>query len=387
MFEEGNSLKARYGADKVFDFSIGNPDVPPPPAFYKVLAGIAAEKTTGVHGYMPNAGFDFARAALAKKISLEQGVECPAACVVMSVGAAGALNVVLKALLDAGSEVIVSAPFFPEYRAYCANHGGILIPVPACPDFELDVEAIAKTLNANTRALIINSPNNPTGRIYSAASLDALGRLLNEHERKTGQLPFIIADEPYRDIVYGGLETPKIFPRFRNSVVVSSFSKTLSLPGERIGYIAVNPGSDEFTLLLDALIYATRVLGFVNAPALMQRAVAQLTMERVCVDIYEKRRDAFIEVLDAAGLEYVKPQGAFYIFAKVPEHDNKSGGAAQDDIAFADFLKRRLILGVPGSGFGKSGWIRFAYCVNEEIIRSSKNAFVDSVKEWKNGAS
>lgn len=382
MFEEGIALKAKHGKDNVFDFSLGNPDLPPPPAFSAALAALAADKTSGVHGYMPNAGFAETRAALAKKISAEQRVEIPSENIVMSVGAAGALNVVFKAILDPKNEVIVPAPFFGEYRAYTANHGGVLVPVKTKNDFDLDLDAIAAALDksgANTRAIIINSPNNPTGRVYNAAALDALCGVLKNHGKKTGCFPYIVADEPYREIVYGGAEVPAIFPRYSNAVVCASFSKTLSLPGERIGAIAVSPKTEDMPVLVDALIYATRTLGFVNAPALMQRCVTRLTNEKVDVAIYERRRNAFTAILDEAGISYAKPDGAFYIFARTP-----SRGGGVDDEAFVAALKNHLILGVPGSGFGAAGWVRFAYCADEKIINASRHAFLAAVKDYLN---
>lgn len=385
MFEEGRALKARHGAANVFDFSLGNPDLPPPPAFYTVLRELAADATPGAHGYMPNGGFPDVCAALAQKVSREQGVVVPAERIVMSVGAAGALNAAFKAILNPGDTIIVPAPFFPEYRAYCANHGGTLFSAASAPDFSLDVDAIAAALTPATAAVLINSPHNPTGRVYNDGALAQLADALNAHEKKTGRRPWLIADEPYREIVYDGVSVPSVFAHYRGTMIINSYSKNLSLPGERIGFIAVHPEADDAALLTSALIYATRTLGFVNAPALMQRCVARLTGERVDVAVYQRRRDAFIEVLDAAGLSYVKPEGAFYLFARVPPRHGAAQDENGDDAAFAEALKRALILGVPGSGFGARGWIRFAYCVSEETIRASKDAFVRAAAEWRDG--
>jgi aspartate aminotransferase len=383
MFEEGTLLKKQHGADKVFDFSIGNPDVEPPPAFHRVFLRLAQEdaagKSRGSHGYMSNPGFPEARAALAKKASREQGVSLEGSHIIMSVGAAGGLNVVFKAILNPGDEVIVPAPYFMEYRSYVANHGGVLREVDSLRDFNLDLDAIRTALNEKTAAALINSPHNPTGRVYPTETLRGLAEILEAQGRKTGRFPFLVADEPYREIVYIPGGTPPTLAAYRHSIAVTSYSKSLSLPGERIGYIAVNPGIQDEEDLLNGLIYATRVLGYVNAPALMQRIVAELTEESVDVGVYARRRDAFKEVLDQAGLPYAEPEGAFYLFCQVPP---QKGGAPGDDRAFVDHLKQRLILGVPGASFGKPGWVRFAYCVEERIIRSSAGAFKEAVESW-----
>ncbi|MFP3041083.1 pyridoxal phosphate-dependent aminotransferase [Treponema primitia] len=386
MFEEGNLLKKQYGADKVFDFSLGNPDVEPPPAFHRVFLRLAQEdaegKTKGSHGYMSNPGFPAVREALAKKASREQGVKLEGSHIIMTVGAAGGLNVVFKTILNPGDEVLVPRPYFMEYRTYTTNHGGVLREVDSLPDFNLDLEAIRNGLNEKTAAVMINSPNNPTGRVYPAATLTALAEILEAHGKKTGRYPFLVADEPYREIIYIPGGTPPVLSTYRNSISVTSYSKSLSLPGERIGYIAVNPGIQDEEDLLNGLIYATRVLGYVNAPALMQRIVAELTEESVNVQIYARRRDAFKEVLDKAGIPYAEPEGAFYLFCKVPPKKGIDSNAVGDDGAFVNHLKQYLILGVPGSGFGKPGWLRFAYCVDETVIRSSGEAFKKAVETW-----
>jgi aspartate aminotransferase len=378
MFEEGNLLKKKFGADNVFDFSIGNPDLEPPPAFHRVLLRLAGEDARGSHGYMPNPGYPEVRAALAKKASREQGVDLDGSHIIMSVGAAGGLNVVLKAILNPGDEVIVSRPYFMEYRPYTANHGGRLVEVNARRDFNLDVAAIEAALSEKTAAVLINSPHNPTGRIYPAETIAALADVLSRHGKKSGRYPYLVADEPYREIAYNGVEVPPILAAYQESLAVTSYSKSLSLPGERIGYIAVNPAISEKDEVTGALIYATRVLGYVNAPALMQRIVAELTQERVEVEIYARRRDAFTEILHQAGIPYADPQGAFYLFCQVP-----SSTQPGDDRAFVEHLKQYRILGVPGSGFGAPGWVRFAYCVDETLIRASAAAFLEAVKTWK----
>jgi aspartate aminotransferase len=380
MFEEGGLLKKQYGPDKVFDFSLGNPDIEPPPAFHRVFLKMAKEDKKGSHGYMANAGYPEVREALAGKASREQGVSIDGSHIVMSVGAAGGLNVVFKSILNPGDEVIVSRPYFMEYRPYVANHGGRIVEVDALPDFNLDVEAVKAKLSPKTAAVLINSPHNPTGRVYPAPVIAELAGALEAHGKSCGRLPYLVSDEPYREIAYDGLEVPPVLSAYSESLVVSSYSKSLSLPGERIGYVAVSPGAKDKQDLVNALIYATRILGFVNAPALMQRIVAELVFARVDVDIYARRREAFTGILDEAGISYAKPEGAFYLFCKVPAGD---GAAEGDDKAFVEHLKKHLILGVPGSGFGKPGWLRFAYCVDEKLIKASGPAFKEAAAEWK----
>jgi len=377
MFEEGLELKKQYGADKVFDFSLGNPDVDPPKAFHDMFVKFAQEDEKGSHGYMPNGGYPYVREALAKKVSREQKVNVDGSFIVMSAGAAGGLNAVFKTICNPGDEVIVSRPYFMEYRAYTANHGTKLIEVDTLENFDLDLSAIGSALNEKTAAIIINSPNNPTGKIYSEKDLASLSALLNEHGKKTGRFPYLVSDEPYREISYT-IDVPPVLNCYSESIVVNSYSKSLSLPGERIGFIAVSPDISGKEDLVNGLIYATRILGFVNAPALMQKIVANLTEESVDVSIYAKRRDIFMKVLNDAGIEYQIPEGAFYLFCKTPK--NKSG--EQDDKIFIEHLKKHLILGVPGSGFGKPGWLRFAYCVDEKIIKNSAEAFNSAMDSW-----
>jgi aspartate aminotransferase len=378
MFEEGAQLKKQYGTDKVFDFSIGNPDVEPPPAFHRVLLKLAKEDKKGSHGYMANAGFPEVREALAQKASREQGVAIDGSHIVMAAGAAGGLNVVFKAILNPGDEVIVSKPYFMEYRNYVGNFGGILVEVPSKSDFSLDIAAIKAKLSPKTQAVLINSPHNPTGRIYPSGDIAELAKVLEDHGKAVGRFPYLVSDEPYREIAYG-VEPPPVLAAYNESIVVSSYSKSLSLPGERIGYIAVGPKTDDKEDLMNALIYTTRILGFVNAPALMQRIVAELIFARVDVEIYARRRAAFTKVLDEAGIEYARPDGAFYLFCKVPAAKQP---AANDDKAFVDHLKKYLILGVPGSGFAQPGWLRFAYCVDEKLIKASEPAFKKAVETW-----
>ncbi|MCI6180399.1 MAG: pyridoxal phosphate-dependent aminotransferase [Treponema porcinum] len=373
MFEEGALLKKKYGEDNVYDFSIGNPDLDPPSEVVEAIEEIAADTSPMCHGYMPNPGYMQARQAMAEKTSLEQGTAVPADCVIMSVGAAGAMNCVFKALLNVGDEVIVPAPYFAEYGHYCANHGGTLRPVPTKNDFSLDIDAIKAALTEKTAAVIINSPNNPTGRIYSREEIQALSAVLTAHGEKTGRYPYIVCDEPYRAITYGGKKVAPVFPEYRQAVVVTSFAKNLSVPGERIGYIAVNPASDDASEMVAACILATRILGFVNAPAFFQKVIARSWNARCDYSLYEKRCREIMEIMDYAGLQYAKPEGAFYLFVKVPE------GWNGDDMAFTEHLKKFNILCAPGTGFGGKGWFRISYCVAEKTILNSKEAFYKSV--------
>ena len=373
MFEEGALLKKKYGEDNVYDFSIGNPDLDPPSEVVEAIEEIAADTSPMCHGYMPNPGYMQARQAMAEKTSLEQGTAVPADCVIMSVGAAGAMNCVFKALLNDGDEVIVPAPYFAEYGHYCANHGGTLRPVPTKNDFSLDTDAIKAALTEKTAAVIINSPNNPTGRIYSREEIQALSAVLMAHGEKTGRYPYIVCDEPYRAITYGGKKVAPVFPEYRQAVVVTSFAKNLSVPGERIGYIAVNPASDDASEMVAACILATRILGFVNAPAFFQKVIARSWNARCDYSLYEKRCREIMEIMDYAGLQYAKPEGAFYLFVKVPE------GWNGDDMAFTEHLKKFNILCAPGTGFGGKGWFRISYCVAEKTILNSKEAFYKSV--------
>ncbi|AEF82929.1 pyridoxal phosphate-dependent aminotransferase [Leadbettera azotonutricia] len=384
MFEEGTQLKKQHGADKVFDFSLGNPDIEPPPAFHRVFLKMAKEDKKGSHGYMPNAGYPEVREALAQKASKEHGVAIDGSHIVMAVGAAGGLNVVFKSILNPGDEVIVPRPYFMEYRSYVGNHGGKLVEADTLPDFNLDLNAIKAKLSAKTAAVLINSPHNPTGRIYSAQTLSELAKILEEHGNASGRMPYLISDEPYREIAYDGIEVPPVLAVYSESLVVSSYSKSLSLPGERIGFVAVGPKVSDKLNVVGALIFATRILGFVNAPALMQRIVAELIFAKVDIDIYARRRAAFTKILDDVGIPYARPEGAFYLFCKVPGKGGKplTQGEAGDDKAFVDHLKQYLILGVPGTGFGKPGWLRFAYCVDEKIIKASGEAFKKAMENW-----
>lgn len=365
MFEEGARMKAEFGADKVFDFSIGNPDVPPPAKFYTVLRELAQDEQPGIHGYMANAGYPFVREALAKRLGAEQGVNFGVDDILMTCGAAGGLNVIFKALLDPGDEVIILAPYFVEYNFYIDNHGGVPKVVPTDKDFNLDFEAIEQALTEKTKVVLINSPNNPTGQIYSADSLKQLGRLLDEAGARFKTSIYLVSDEPYRNIVFDGNEVPPLMNTTTNAILASSYSKELSLPGERIGYLAVHPEMADKGAVVGAMTLANRILGFVNAPALMQRTVARLQDVSVDNSIYARRLEVFCKVLDQAGMRYVRPKGAFYLFPQTPI----------DDVEFCRLLTEQKILAVPGRGFGLPGYIRLAFCVDEKVIAGSAEGF------------
>ncbi len=377
MFEEGIKLKAQYGADKVYDFSLGNPDLTPPKKVEKAFKRLASSKEANYHGYMPNAGFDFARQAMADKTSLEQGVNVTKDCIIMEVGAAGAINVLLKAIMNPGDNVIVPAPYFTEYGHYVKNAGGNLLPAQSNEDFSLNISNIEKLLDEKTAAVLINSPNNPTGRVYTEDEIKKLTELLEKKAGETGRKPYLILDEPYRAITYEGIKVAAAFPLYDSSVVVTSFAKNLSLPGERIGYIAVNPACPDKVDLVAACIFCTRILGFVNAPAVQQRVVAETWNAPVDYSLYEKRRNEITAIMDEAGIEYAKPYGAFYLWCKAPDCFNG------DDMAFCDHLKKYNILCAPGSGFCGKGWIRLAYCASEKTILSSRAAFIKAMADLK----
>ncbi|OGQ99400.1 MAG: aspartate aminotransferase [Deltaproteobacteria bacterium RIFOXYD12_FULL_55_16] len=362
MFEEGARLKAQYGAEQVCDFSLGNPDLPPPPQYQEALRKVTAAEGPGAHAYMANNGYLFVREAVARQITAEQGLTVAQDDILMTVGAAGAINVAMKALLDPGDEVIILAPFFVEYNFYVDNHGGLTKIVNTAADFSLDLAAIEAALTPKTKAIIINSPNNPTGQIYASAELAALAEIL----RKAPQTIYLISDEPYRKIVYDGHTVPSVFAAYSNAVIVSSYSKDLSLPGERIGYLVVHPQIEGKAQLVGAMTLANRILGFVNAPALMQRVVAELQGVTVDCAVYARRRALFCKILAEAGYEFVPPKGAFYLFPKSP---------IADDARFVGLLAEQRILGVPGRGFGMPGYFRLAFCVEDEVINRSASGF------------
>ncbi len=372
MFEEGARLKKELGEEAVCDFSLGNPDLVPPEAFQSALEEMASLKGSGVHGYMPNAGIPEVRDKVAAVVSRDHGVECSGNDILLTCGAAGGLNIIFKAILNPQDEVIVPRPFFVEYGFYVDNHGGKLVPVSSADDFTLDISAIERVINGNTKAVLINSPNNPTGAIYPEDQMRALGELLEEKSKELGHTIFLISDEPYRRLVFDGAVVPPVLSCYRNSIVTTSFSKDLSIPGERIGYVAVHPDAQEKEALLGALTLANRILGYVNAPALMQRVIARCLDASVDVAVYQRRRDLFASILQDAGYQFAMPRGAFYFFPKSP---------LEDDTEFVKILQKHRILAVPGSGFGQPGYFRIAFCVGEDVIERSREGFAKAKAE------
>jgi len=371
MFEAGARLKAEHGEKNIFDFSLGNPNLEPPEEFHRRLSRLAGENRTGVHAYMPNAGFPDTRGAVADFVSREQETELSSEEIIMTCGAAGGLNVILKSILDPGDEVITPSPYFVEYGFYADNHGGRLVPVNSRPDFSLDENAILSAVSEKTRAVLINSPNNPSGRVYSAEQLSRIGQGLKKASEKHGRTIYLVSDEPYRKIVYDGITVPPIFPYYENSIITTSYSKDLSIPGERIGFIAINPAAKDKRALFDAMVLANRILGFVNAPALMQRVVGGLQGAHVDVGLYRKKRDLLCDGLASAGYRFTRPEGAFYLFPEAP------GG---DDVAFVKALRDELILAVPGRGFGAPGYFRLSYCVPDETIEKAMPGFARAIR-------
>lgn len=374
MFETGAQLKAEYGVDRVYDFSLGNPDADPPGLFFDTLKGLASENKPGVHAYMPNAGLPEVRSRIASYVSKEQGIEVSADRIVMSCGAGGGMNVVLKSILNHGEEVLVTTPFFMEYTFYADNHGGKLVPVPGKANFDLNVENFERAITERTAAVIVNSPNNPTGFVYPEETLKSLAELLEKKSAEFGRAIYLISDEPYRKVVFDGTKVPPLLPLYRNTVIVTSHSKDLSIPGERIGYITVHPEAEDGERLTGALILCTRILGFVNAPALMQRVVSQLQGVGVDPAVYRKRRDLLCGGLADRGYEFVKPKGTFYLMPQAP------GG---DDIRFVSRLQQERILTVPGRGFGLPGYFRIAFCVSEDVIKGSFGGFENAIREYR----
>ena len=372
MFEEGAVMKKKYGADKVYDFSLGNPNVEPPAIFKKELIKLAAKPMPLKHGYAPNAGLVETRQAIADKINKADRLKLTADHIVMSCGAAGALNVIFKSILDPKDEVIILKPFFVEYPFYVENYGGVVKFVDTRKDFSLDIEAIGNAINKKTKAIIINSPNNPTGKVYSKRNVKDLAALLKKKGRELHKTIYLIADEPYKEIVYDHVNVPNVLKAYPNSIAAYSYSKTLSLPGERIGFIAVHPDIHEAKELINALILCTRILGFVHAPAIMQRIVVKLQNARVDVNVYKKKRDLLCAGLEKAGYKFLKPQGAFYLFVQSP---------IPDDIQFVKMLLQKKILVVPGSGFGRPGYFRIAYCVDNATILNSMQGFREVINE------
>ncbi|MBO5202668.1 MAG: pyridoxal phosphate-dependent aminotransferase [Lentisphaeria bacterium] len=378
MFEAGIELKKKYGAENVFDYSLGNPDIPAPEVVKTAMTDLAEHALDPFAlGYMPNAGLPEVRAALAAKLGKEQGVEVGGEKVLVTCGAAGGINVFFRAVLSAGDEVLCPAPYFVEYGFYAENYGGILKSVPCKEDFTLDIAAMDAAITPKTRAVIINSPNNPTGQIYSAEEINALAEVLRKHSAANGRVIYLISDEPYRFLNFDGVEIPSMFKAYDATVVIGSFSKNLSLAGERIGFIGVNPALENGQELMAGLIMCNRILGFVNAPVVAQKLILQCMDSEVDLNIYRRRRDKMAKVLKDAGLEFTMPRGAFYFFPKSP---------TADESVFINALVEQRVLAVPGRGFGMPGYFRLAFCsISEEAIEKSADSFKRAVESVRGG--
>lgn len=375
MFEEGARLAEKYGKENVYDFSLGNPSVPAPEEVNTAIMDILREENTlMVHGYnQSNSGYEDVRQVVAEHINRLQGTNFTSENIIMTVGAASGLNVALKTLLDPGEEVFAFAPYFVEYGNYAKNHGAQLKAVPADTEtFMPNLKLMEEMISENTRAVIINSPNNPTGVIYGEDTLKELARILEQKQQELGREIYIISDEPYRELSYDGAEVPYVTKYYRNTVVCYSWSKSLSLPGERIGYLVLPSEMDDFENAVQAANIANRVLGYVNAPTLIQRTVARCIDCTTDIDVYDKNRKTLYDGLTDAGYDCVYPAGAFYMWVKAP------GG---DDKAFCAKAKQHNILVVPGSSFACPGYVRIAYCVSYDTIVNSLPGFKAVMEE------
>jgi len=369
MFEEGNRLKAIYGADNVYDFSIGNPDLEPPHEVSDALKELADNPTPGMHGYMSNSGYESTRKVVADKRSAESGLSIEPSAVCMTVGAASAMNDVLHSLLDDGDEVIVLAPYFMEYNGYIENHNGIPVIVPTDENFMPVISRIKDAITAKTKAIIINSPNNPSGVVYPESLLSELNSMLKECDHTI----HVISDEPYIDLVYDGLTVPCALKYIDNLIICFSWSKSLSLPGERIGYTLVSPKNEDYADLTEAIVLSHRTLGSVNAPAIWQKVIEKSIYAKVDVSNYEHRRNLLYSNIVDAGFDSIKPNGALYIFMNTPN--------GMSDADFAAVCAKQNLLLVPGKSFSCPGYCRLAFCVSETTIKNSRKAFFAVAEE------
>lgn len=375
MFEEGNRLKKQYGADKVYDFSLGNPSVPAPDCVREAIVDLANnEDPVTLHGYMNNAGFEDVRETIAQSLNRRFGTDFSAKNLIMTVGAASGLNVILKTVLNPGEEVVVFAPYFLEYGAYVKNYDGKLVEIsPDTETFQPNLQELERKITINTRAVIVNSPHNPTGVIYSEDTIKALAAILDKKQKEYGSVIYLISDEPYRELAYDGAEVPYLTKYYKNTVVGYSYSKSLSLPGERIGYLVIPDALEDSETVIAAAGIANRILGSVNAPSLMQKVIARCVDAEVDVAAYDKNRQALYHGLTACGFQCIKPQGAFYLFVKSPVPDERE---------FCEAGKKYNILMVPGSSFACPGYVRLAYCVSYETIINSLPEFKKLAAEF-----
>ncbi len=370
VFEEGLALKAQIGAENVFDLSLGNPVIEPPVEFKDELRRLASEPMAGMHRYMPNPGYLDTREAVAETLAEETGLPFGGGDIVMTCGAAAAANVVLKTTLNPGDEVIILAPYFFEYLYYIDNHGGVPVVVNTTEQFRLDLAEIEEAVTPRTRAVIVNSPNNPSGVVYSSEEIAGLSDLLERKQSELGTEIFLISDEPYKRIIFDGMAFPQIVPAYTNSIIVTSHAKDLALPGERIGFIAINPNYAEKEELAGGFSFCNRTLGFVNAPALMQHVVRNLQGVSIDPDYYQRKRDFMHAALMEMGYDTVKPEGAFYLYPRAP---------IEDDVAFTRELLQSNVLVVPGRGFGTPGHFRISYCVEDWVLEGAAEGLAKAV--------
>lgn len=375
MFEEGNRLRAKYGADKVFDFSLGNPSVPAPDSVREAIIELVnTTDPTVLHGYMSNAGFEDVRQTIAESLNRRFDTKFSAKNLIMTVGAASGLNVILKTILNPGEEVIVFAPYFLEYGAYVRNYDGVLVEIsPDTTTFQPNLAEFEQKITPKTRAVIVNTPHNPTGVVYSEETIKKLSAILEEKQKEFGTVIYLISDEPYRELAYDGVEVPYLTKYYNNTVVGYSYSKSLSLPGERIGYLVIPDEADGSEELISAATIANRTLGCVNAPSLIQKVVAKCVDAKTDLAAYDKNRQTLYDGLKECGFECIKPQGAFYLFVKSPVEDEK---------AFCEAGKKYNILMVPGSSFACPGYVRLAYCVSYDTIVNSLPEFKKLAAEY-----
>ena len=375
MFEEGNRLRAKYGADKVFDFSLGNPSVPAPDSVREAIIELVnTTDPTVLHGYMSNAGFEDVRQTIAESLNRRFDTKFSAKNLIMTVGAASGLNVILKTILNPGEEVIVFAPYFLEYGAYVRNYDGVLVEIsPDTTTFQPNLAEFEQRITPKTRAVIVNTPHNPTGVVYSEETIKKLSAILEAKQKEFGTVIYLISDEPYRELAYDGVEVPYLTKYYNNTVVGYSYSKSLSLPGERIGYLVIPDEADGSEELISAATIANRTLGCVNAPSLIQKVVAKCVDAKTDLAAYDKNRQALYNGLKECGFECIKPQGAFYLFVKSPVEDEK---------AFCEAGKKYNILMVPGSSFACPGYVGLAYCVSYETIVNSLPEFKKLAAEY-----
>lgn len=368
MFEEGKRLAAKYGALNVYDFSLGNPSTPPPASVSHAMSDIINETTPlKLHGYMNNSGHEDVRSAVAASLNKRFGTLFSYKNIIMTVGAAGGLNVILKSIIDPGDEVIAFAPYFGEYNNYVANFDGNMVVVPPCiPSFQPDTRAFEEKITKSTKAVIINTPNNPTGVVYSEDTIKQIAQILNKKQEEYGIQIYLVSDEPYRELVYNGIKVPYITKYYKNTIVSYSYSKSLSLPGERIGYLVIPDETDDYESLICAANVANRILGFVNAPSIMQLTISKCLEETTDITVYDTNRKLLYNKLTSLGFECTEPEGAFYLWVKTP---------CENDMEFVDKAKEFCLLIVPGSSFMCKGYVRIAYCVDTDMIERSFAAF------------